>query len=60
MEDKISKRGGRREGSGRPKGSRTNTMNFRVSDEVKEILKSKGNASQYIETAILEYEHNHQ
>lgn len=45
-------RGGKREGAGRPRGTRNNVVSVRLSDEALEKLNQYQNKSRYIDNLI--------
>lgn len=49
-----SRRGGKREGAGRPTTSRTKNLNVRVSEEAYDKAHKTGNISRYINNLILD------
>lgn len=53
MDTKQSKRGGRRDGSGRPKGDRTNTILVKINDDAIERWRQGVNRTSQIEAFIL-------
>lgn len=56
-EKEKSKRGGKREGAGRPSGGKnTATITIRIPEDVEEILSKQENKSAYIIDAIRAYD----
>lgn len=53
MEEHQSKRGGRRDGSGRPKGDRNNTILVKINDAAMERWRQGVNRTSQIEAFIL-------
>lgn len=53
-EPKKSRRGGKREGAGRPTTSRKKNLNVRVSEEAYDKAHKTGNISRYINNLILD------
>lgn len=53
MIEKKSNRGGKREGAGRPRGTRNKVVTVRVSPEAYSKLERFGNKSRYINNLIL-------
>lgn len=53
MDTKQSKRGGRRDGSGRPKGNRTNSILVKINDDAMERWRQGVNRTSQIEAFIL-------
>jgi len=54
MKEKLSNRGGYREGGGRPPTGRSKSISVRISQEAHEILKPIKNKSEYIDKLIKE------
>ena len=52
MQNQKSKRGGKREGAGRPRGTRNNVVSVRLSDEALAKLNQYQNKSRYIDNLI--------
>ena len=53
MNEKKSKRGGKRPGAGRPRTGRRNVVAVRLSDEALQKLERFENRSRYIENVIM-------
>lgn len=54
-----SKRGGKREGSGRPFTGRINPVAIRISDEAKKVLDNQQNKNEFIDRIIVEWAKKH-
>lgn len=58
-QEKKSKRGGYREGSGRPATGRSEAVSIRITPEARDVLRNQHNQNEFVDRLIIEWAKKH-